>query len=110
MKIKQIKTIKNYKSFQDFSWHKFFNAEKFHDDTNFLYGENGSGKTSVCNILKSLSDYRDFSKYFPEEATVKIDDTEYKYSNQNWDNTIQNGSILFFDKEFAPPPVCRTLR
>lgn len=101
MKIKTIKTLKNYKSFQDFSWHKFFNAENFHDDTNILYGENGSGKTSVCNILKSLSNYRDFSKYFPEEATVKIDDTEYKYSNQNWDNTIENGSILFFDKEFV---------
>ena len=78
MKIRQAKTIKNYKSFQDFSWHKFFNAENFHDDTNILYGENGSGKTSVCNILKSLSKFRDFSKYFPEEAAVKIDNTDYK--------------------------------
>ena len=101
MKIKQVKAIKNYKSFQDFSWHKCFNAENFHDDTNILYGENGSGKTSVCNILKSLSNYRDFSKHFPEETSVKVDDTEYKYSNQSWDNTIQNGSILFFDKEFV---------
>ena len=101
MKIKKVKTIKNYKSFQDFSWHKFFNAENFHDDINICYGENGSGKTSVCNIFKSLSNYRDFSKYFPEEAMVKIDGNEYKYSNQNWDNTIENGSILFFDKEFV---------
>jgi len=101
MKIRHVKTIMNYKSFQDFSWHKFFNAENFHDDTNILYGENGSGKTSVCNILKSLSKYRDFSKYFPEETAVKIDNTEYKYSNQNWDKTIESSSILFFDKEFV---------
>ena len=101
MKIKQVKTIKNYKSFKDFSWHQFFNTEDFHDDTNILYGENGSGKTSVCNILKSLSTNRDFSKHLPEETSVKIDDAEYKYSDQNWDNTIQNRSILFFDKEFV---------
>ena len=101
MKIKQVKTIKNYKSFQDFCWHQSFNAENFHDDTNILYGENGSGKTSVCNILKSLSSNGGFSKHFPEETSVKIDNTEYMYSDQNWDNTIQHGSILFFDKEFV---------
>ncbi len=101
MKIKQVKAIKNYKSFQDFSWHRFFNAEEFHDDTNILYGENGSGKTSVCNILKSLSNYSDLSSYFPEETSVKVDDSEYKYSEQEWDDTIQNGSILYFDKEFV---------
>ena len=101
MKIQEIKTIKKYKCFQDFSWHKFFNNETFNEEVNLLFGENGSGKTAICNILKSVSGNKDFWKYFPEEACLQIDNKEYKYSNNVWNEKINEGSILFFDKEFV---------
>jgi len=101
MKIQSIKTIKKYKCFQDFSWHKFFNNESFSDQVNLLFGENGSGKTAICNILKSVSGSKDFWRYFPKEVCLKIDNKEYKYSNRAWDKKISEGSILFFDKEFV---------
>ena len=54
MKLKSIKKIKGYKSFQDFSWKPFLNNETFHDEVNIIYGENGSGKSSIVNILKNV--------------------------------------------------------
>lgn len=101
MTIKKIPLIKNYKSFQEYSWHNFFNTENFHPRTNILYGENGSGKSSVCNILKSVSQHREFTRYFPEGAELLIDNNRYKYTNKAWNNHIPKDSILFFDREFV---------
>lgn len=101
MTIKKIPKIKKYKSFQDYSWHNFFNTENFHPKTNILYGENGSGKSSVCNILKSVSQNKEFLRYFPDEADVLIDNNRYKYSNNAWDNHVPKDSMLFFDREFV---------
>jgi len=102
MKVRKIKTIKNYKSFLDFSWHNFFNNENFCDEVNLLFGENGSGKSSICNILKSVSQNKDFYKYAPDEACLKIDNIEYKYlKSVGWNQKLKQGSILFFDKEFV---------
>lgn len=98
MKIQSIKTIKKYKCFQDFSWQKFFNNETFSEGVNLLFGENGSGKTAICNIFKSVSGIKDF---FPEETCLRIDSKEYTYSNNVWNEKIDEGSILFFDKEFV---------
>lgn len=101
MTIKKISKIKEYKSFRDFSWRRFLNAENFHTKTNILYGENGSGKSSICNILKSVSQNKSFARYIPEEAELLIDNTQYKYGNQTWAGYIQQDSILFFDREFV---------
>jgi len=32
---------------------------------------------------------------------LRIDNKEYTYSNNVWDKKIDEGSILFFDKEFV---------
>jgi len=104
MKLKAIKKIKQYKSVQDFTWQSFFNSERFHDDVNILFGENGSGKSSVCNILKSVSQNKSFTaKHKPEEACLLFDDGEYKYpTNSNgWDKLKNSDDILFFDREFV---------
>ncbi len=101
MTIQKVRQIKKYKSFRDYSWQPFLNTEDFHKEVNILYGENGCGKTSVCNILKSVSQNKNFSRYFPEEAGLLIDDTEYKYENKLWTNNISSPSILFFDREFV---------
>ena len=102
MKLKSIKKIKGYKSFQNFTWQPFLNNETFHDEVNILYGENGSGKSSIVNLLKNVSGNKDFGKYKPVEACLVFDDGEKKYSvNNDWDNKISKGSVLFFDREFV---------
>jgi len=101
MKIKLIKTIKKYKCFEDYFWCKFFNNEVFHNNVNLLFGENGSGKTAICNILKSVSGNKEFWKYIPEEVCLQIASKEYKYSNNLWKEKIDKGSFIFFDKDFV---------
>jgi wobble nucleotide-excising tRNase len=101
MKIKRIQNIKKYKSFRDYSWQSFLNNEFFNDEVNIFYGENGSGKSSLCNILKSVSQEKNFNRYFPEEVALLINETEYKYQNKAWTGNISNSSILFFDREFV---------
>jgi len=100
MKLKSIKKVKKYKSFQDFTWQSFFNNETFHDDINILYGENGSGKSCICNILKSVSQNKNFiPEYKPEEVCLLFDDGERKYpaNPDEWDKRKDEDDILFFD-------------
>lgn len=104
MKLKSIKKIKKYKSFQNFTWQSFFNNETFHDDVNIFYGENGSGKSCICNILKSVSQNKKFiSNYKPEEICLLFDDGVYKYptNSDEWDKRRDKEDILFFDREFV---------
>ncbi len=104
MKLKRIKKIKKYKSFQDFTWQSFFNNKTFHDKINILYGENGSGKSCICNILKSVSQNKNFiHKHKPEQVCLLFDDGEYKYSTNldEWDKRRDKEDILFFDREFV---------
>jgi len=101
MKLQKIGTITKYKSFKDYSWPRFLNAEQFHQKINIIYGENGSGKTSISNILKSVSQEKDFYRYFPEEAKVKIDNKDYVFANRAWQDNVDRGAFLFFDREFV---------
>lgn len=101
MKLQKIKEIKGYKSFRDFSWQVFFNNENLHEDLNLIYAENGAGKTSLCNILKSVSDEKDFHKVFPEEIKLKTDTDDFLYTDRTWSANIPHGNIIFFDKEFV---------
>ncbi len=102
MKLESIKKIKQYKSFQDFTWQSFFNNEPFHDKINVLYGENGSGKSSIVNLLKNVSENKDFGEYKPAEACLVFDGCEKKYLvNSDWNSKISKDSILFFDREFV---------
>lgn len=101
MTIKKIQSIKKYKSFRDFSWQKYCNNSDFHSSVNIFYGENGTGKSSICNILKNVSQNKTQLKYPPEEVEIKIDNTISKFSDSVWTNPVDKDSILFFDREFV---------
>lgn len=104
MKLKAIKKIKSYKSFQDFSWASFFNSQEFHETANIFYGENGAGKSSICNILKSVCGKKPFvCNQIPDEIFLKFDDGEYKFPNGSnvWDKNKGDDDFLFFDREFV---------
>jgi len=104
MKLQKIERIKGYKSYEDFNWQSFLGNENFHENVNIFYGENGGGKSSVCNILKSVCGKKPFSNnQIPDEVCLKFDDDNYKFSNGEnvWDKNKGPDDFLFFDREFV---------
>jgi len=106
MKIKKINHIKEYKSFVDFKWSEFCldsaGGEKSFCPYNVLFGENGSGKSSICEILKDISQHTPFSSSCdkPNSIQIKIDNNLHNYTANAWDNSLPKNSILFFDQTF----------
>lgn len=102
MKIKKVSKIKDYKSFRDFD-HRNFIKNNYHEDVNLFFGENGSGKSCVSNILKSLCPDNDFNEKKPFEVKIKINDgsnKELHYINGAWVDKLSSEDILCFDSEF----------
>lgn len=108
MKILKIKTIKGYKSFVDFEWNKFCKnnggQESVLQAFTIIFGENGSGKSSICDVLKSISQNQDFQNTPPTLAEVELNDGNsnqtHKYENGCWISTVNKNSFLFFDIDF----------
>jgi len=108
MKIRKIQSIKNYKSFSDFSWDKFCkdcsNNEQVLSNYSVIFGENGAGKSAVCDILKSLSQIQDFQNTSPDLAEIEIKNGSnqvHKFENGSWTpNQLNKNSFLFFDVDF----------
>ncbi len=109
MKIRKITSIKNYKSFSDFSWDKFCkNAsgqEEVLQNFSVVFGENGAGKSAICDVLKSVSKNQDFPNTPPSLVEVELNDGSsdqfHKYENRNWASQIGKNSFLFFDVDFV---------
>lgn len=108
MKIKKIKGIKEYKSFTNFEWQRFCKnkdgQELIFQNFTAVFGENGSGKSSICDVLKNVSQNQDFQNTSPASAEIEIndgtDDQIYKYENGAWTNQVSKNSFLFFDVDF----------
>src|SRR3989344_154058 len=109
MKIRKITTINSYKSFSDFSWAKFCKNASSQEEVlqkfSVIFGENGAGKSAICDVLKSVSQTQDFQNTPPTLAEVEITDETnnqvYKYENGNWTNQVSKNSLLFFDVDFV---------
>lgn len=100
MRIQKIVQIERYKSFQNFIWTDFFDGSENFSNLNIFFGENGTGKSSICNIFKNFSNNLDFEKY-PKKVEIKTDGDIFKYTGCVWTpNKLQKDSILFFDKDF----------
>lgn len=108
MKIRKIISVKGYKSFSDFSWNKFCNNASSQEEIlgkfPIIFGENGAGKSAICEVLKSVSQNQDFQNTPPTLAEVELNDGSnnqtYKYENGNWTTRIDKNSFLFFDIDF----------
>jgi len=109
MQIKKIKSIKGYKSFTDFQWQEFCkykdNQEANLGKFSIIFGENGSGKSSLCDVLKNVSQVQDFEDSVPTLAELEVDGLNgkqnYQYENGTWaPNQLELKSILFFDIDF----------
>lgn len=117
MQIRKINAIKGYKFFVDFEWTKFCKyrfvdkpknidepREHLLSKFNVIFGENGSGKSSICDILKNISQNEIFQNAVPALAEIEIRDngTEktHKYENGNWSAQVDKNSFLFFDGDF----------
>lgn len=108
MKVRKIKTIKGYKSFADFEWQKFCKnnggRESILQNFSIVFGENGSGKSSTCDVLKSISQNQDFPNTPPTLAEIEIHDGNnnqtYKFENGGWSGHVDKNSVLFFDVDF----------
>ena len=108
MQVKKIKTIKGYKSFADFEWTKFCKnnggQESILGNFSVVFGENGSGKSSTCDVLKSVSQNQDFQITPPTLAEIEINDGNnnqtHKYENGSWSGQVDINSFLFFDIDF----------
>lgn len=127
MKINKIKKI-IYKSYLDFDRErvcikKNLQEAKF-DKFNIIFWENWSGKSSICEIFKSisLSDGFSFDNIKPEkiilevetivnkenknpqtwEIFIKTDKEEkiYTYEQDLWNNNLDKDSLLFFDVDY----------
>ncbi|HRY62176.1 MAG TPA: AAA family ATPase [Candidatus Paceibacterota bacterium] len=117
MQVCKINAIKGYKSFADFEWAKFCkyrlvdkknNVDELKEQVfakfDVIFGENGSGKSSTCDILKSVSQNQDFQITPPTLAELEICDgannQTYKYENNSWSGQVDKNSFLFFDVDF----------
>ena len=109
MQIRKIKRLKSYKSFTDFQWTEFCKnkdgQETILQKFSVVFGENGSGKSSLCDLLKALAQVQDFEDNKPTIAEIEINDgindQNYRYESGTWaPNQLDSKSILFFDRDF----------
>lgn len=104
----KIDRIKDIGSFKDFSWGDIELLRKY----NLIFGENGSGKTTITKLLSLLSMHEDieykeqiYSNYFSSDSelvVVKNDgnmDKEIKVTKKNLSDLNEN--IYIFNKDFV---------
>ncbi len=74
---------------------------------NIFYGENGTGKSTIVSIFKSLnSNSKDLKKHWDkgnEVQEIQIERTNAAITfqeNTGWDNSVLEKRFIFFDRDF----------
>ncbi len=100
--LKKIRKIKWYKSFIDYNIEGLnWLCEKDFWKLSFIFAENGCGKSSLCNILKSLYNYQDFNQDIPEHVSLETSEWQFEFNSDGWThNDFSKEDILFFDTDF----------
>jgi wobble nucleotide-excising tRNase len=81
-------------------------AKKF-SKINLIYGENGRGKSTFVNIFSSLAKNdpslllarKTLDSTNGQEVELRINETNYRFSNQTWNKCFEN--IIIFDSTFV---------
>ena len=110
MKIKKIAQIKNVGVFKN---HSDNNIE--YQDINFIYANNASGKTTLVDILKDLSEDKNeriqkrktipssgeqFIRIVAKDNSLNSSEQNINYQNSVWSNNLLQGRVLVFDTSF----------
>ena len=101
MKIKKIDYIKKIWSFKDFKWDEC-NIHEFHDKWNIIYGINWTWKTTLSELIRSISqwEYTNDIKWKNENYLWK-----FKITCDLWEfrenNYSENKNIKVFNKRFV---------
>ncbi len=85
MKIKSIKSIKDFHIYKNFEWDSLPEFKKY----NLFFGHNGSGKTTLSKIFLSIE-----KKEKPEKGIFIIEDFENNKINSNDLETFEDSSIF----------------
>lgn len=100
--IRKIDLIKNVQTFCDFSWPELETFKKY----NLIFGENGSGKTALSRIFKSIEENSSLDKWvtygsIPKDISIKIkfEDESVEYNDNIWKNR-GNKKIHVFNRDF----------
>lgn len=96
-KIKKLSLIKKFHSFESFEWINLSTDNNF-NNYNLIFGENGSGKSSIVQIFKSLNG---FAIDANNETTIQVqcDSLTIDFKQSNWN--LLNEKFVFFDSEYV---------
>jgi wobble nucleotide-excising tRNase len=121
MKVTKLNLISQYKSFHEFNWSDFCREKVTNADNTvgyrdsslnqlaIFFGENGSGKSSICEILKEFSqrDIFNASGVAPSKIEIEFKDSSdannkklAKYEGGSWENQISKENLIIFDSDF----------
>jgi predicted ATPase len=110
-RLQKIDQIKGYKSYDDYRWDEFGTSKKddktdeqtveFNAHFNVVFGENGSGKSCVAEILKNLAGVRPF-KTAPEKVRLSfLTEGVVNFASGEWDSLFCADEFMFFDSDFV---------
>jgi|SRR5690625_3490160 len=97
----QIESIINVKGIKELKGDK---PNIYNGRLRLIYGINGSGKSTIKYIIKSLFENTKLTKNFnmedkPQEVIIKINGNKYTYLN-SWDKTPANDKLHIFDSNY----------
>lgn len=110
MKIRKIAQIENIGVFK-----KHLNNNIEYQDINFIYANNASGKTTLVDIIKDLSEAKDerikkrktipdsgaqFIRVVVKDNNISSSEQNIIYKNSAWSNNLLKGKVLVFDTSF----------